>query len=120
VQQIFASNTGTRLLSATPQAEGGLYTSATIDDRTHELIVRVINTTANARPAEIQTNATVASATAKVIILQSTDLNAENSFEHPSAVAPVSSTAPVQSGTLSVQLAPYSVNVYRIPLSAAR
>ena len=120
VQQIYAANTGTRVVPSTPQAEGGLYTSATIDDRTHELIVRAINTTANAQPAEIRTNAPVASATAKVIIMQSSDLKAENSFEHPKAVAPVSSTAPVRSGSLTVQLAPYSVNVYRIPLAAAQ
>ena len=51
VQRIFANNAGTRIVPATPQAEAGLYTSASLDERTHELIVKAINTTASPRPA---------------------------------------------------------------------
>jgi alpha-N-arabinofuranosidase len=51
-----------------------------------------------------------------VTTLESADLNAENSFEHPTAVAPRPSTAEVKSGKLSVELPPYSVNVYRIAM----
>ncbi len=36
-------------------------------------------------------------------------------FDHPTAVAPESSTIELQSGTIPVQLHPYSVTVYRIP-----
>ena len=43
-------------MPVTPQAEGGLYTSATLDERTHELIVKAINYSATARPAEIRLN----------------------------------------------------------------
>ncbi len=115
VQKVFASNVGTRIVPVTPQAEGGLYTSASLDERNHELIVKVINHSANPRPAQIKLNGIDVSGKAKVTTLASADLNAENSFEHPTAVAPEPSTVEVRNGTISVQLRPYSLTVYRIP-----
>jgi alpha-L-arabinofuranosidase len=50
---------------------------------------------------------------AQVTILQSADLNAENSFEHPTAVAPASSVVEVTSSAVPVRLQPYSLTVYR-------
>ena len=116
VQSLFANNVGTRIVPATPNTEAGLYTSATLDERSHELIVKAINDTANARPAEIHLDGANASGMAKVITLASADLNGENSFDHPKAISPQSSTAEIKSGMLSVQLRPYSVNVYRISM----
>ena len=116
VQSVFSNNAGTRIVPATPHAEGGFYTSATLDDRTHELIVKAINYSASARPAEIRLAGVNGSPTAKVITLKSADLNAENSLDHPTAIAPASSTAEAKSGKLSVELPPYSLNVYRIPM----
>jgi alpha-N-arabinofuranosidase len=115
VQKVFAGNVGTRIVPVTPQAEGGLYTSASLDERNHELILKVINHSATPRPAQIKLNGIDASGTAKVTTLASADLNAENSFDHPTAVAPESSTVDVRNGTISVQLRPYSLTVYRIP-----
>ena len=43
VQKLFASNTGNRVVPSTPQSEAGLYTSAVVDDRSHELILKVVN-----------------------------------------------------------------------------
>ncbi len=116
VQRIFANNAGTRIVPATPQAEAGLYTSASLDERTHELIIKAINTTASSRPAEIQVAGFDRSETATVTTLQSADLNNENSLEHPKAIAPEPSTAEVNSGKISAQLPPYSVNVYRVAM----
>ena len=55
------------------------------------------------------------SGTAKVTTLQSADLKTENTFDQPKAIAPVSSTLEVKSGTIDAQLLPYSLTVYRIP-----
>jgi alpha-L-arabinofuranosidase len=115
VQKVFANNAGTRVVPVTPQAADGLYTSATLDEGTHELIVKAINNSPGERAAEIRLNGMNPSGSAKVTVLESADLSAENSFEHPTALAPVSSTVEVRSGTIPVQLRPYSVNVYRIP-----
>ena len=115
VQGVFAGNAGTRVVTATPRAEAGLYTSATLDERSHELIVKAVNYSANARPMEIRLNGMASSGTAKVSILASADLNAENSFERPTAVAPEISAAEVKNGTIVTTLRPYSVTVYRVP-----
>jgi alpha-L-arabinofuranosidase len=115
VQKVFASNVGTRIVPVTPQAEGGLYTSASLDERNHELIVKAINYSATPRPAQIKVNGINLSGTAKVTTLASADLNAENNFDHPTAVTPESSTLEVRTGTITAQLPPYSVTVYRIP-----
>ena len=116
VQSVYGNNVGTRIVPVTPQAEDGLYTSATLDERTHDLIVKVINYSAAARAAEIRLNEMHAAGMGKATILASTDLGAENSFEHPKAVAPESSSFEIKSGSIAVQLRPYSLNVYRIPI----
>ena len=81
VQSVFANNVGTRIVPVTPQAQDGLYTSASLDDRTHELIVKAINVASTARAVEIDLNGARVSGTAKVTTLGSADQNAENSFE---------------------------------------
>jgi alpha-L-arabinofuranosidase len=116
VQEVFANNVGTRIVPVTPRARGGLYTSGSLDERTHELIVKAINDTPATWPAEIHLDGHNASGTAKGITLAGADLNAENSFEHPKAISPEAYTLEVKSGTISVQLRPYSVNVYRIAM----
>jgi alpha-N-arabinofuranosidase len=116
VQSVYANNVGTRIVPVTPQAEGGLYTSATLDERTHELIVKAINNSASARAAEIRVNGMHAGGMGKATILANAELSAENSFEHPKAVAPETSNFEVKSGTIAVELRPYSVTVYRIPV----
>jgi alpha-L-arabinofuranosidase len=115
VQRVFASNTGTRVIPITPQHESGLYTSAVLDERTHELIVKAINYSPTARAAQIKLLGVNTSGTAKVTTLQSADLKVENSFDRPKAVAPVSSSIEVKSGMVDAQLLPYSLTVYRIP-----
>jgi alpha-N-arabinofuranosidase len=116
VQSLFANNAGTRIVPVTPHAEDWLYTNATLDERTHELIVKAINNSSTARAVEIRLDGGNAKGSAKVTTLGSADLNAENSFDHPKAVAPETSTVDVSSGTIPVELRPYSLTVYRIPL----
>jgi len=116
VQRVFANNAGTRIVPVTPVAENGLYTTATLDERTHDLILKVVNVTSAARTAEIRLADTKVSGTAKATILESADPNAENSFDRPDAVSPVSSAAEVHSGSMAVRLGASSVNVYRIPM----
>jgi alpha-N-arabinofuranosidase len=116
VQRIFASNVGTRIVPVTPQAQDGLYTSASLDERSHELIVKAINVASTTRSVEIDLNGANPSGAAKVTTLEGADLNAENSFDQPKNVAPKDSTLEVKAGKIPVQLGPYSVTVYRIPV----
>jgi alpha-N-arabinofuranosidase len=115
VQKVYATNAGTRVVPITPLLQDGLYTSAVLDERSHELIIKAINESPDARPATIRLNGTGFSGTAQVTTLAAA-LDAENSFEHPTAVAPESSTLPVAMGAIAAQLPAYSVTVYRIPI----
>lgn len=117
VQKVFSSNAGTRIVPVTPRVEGGLYTSATLDGRTRELIVKAVNNTSSPRAEEIRLNGGTAKGAAKVTTL-SAEPDAENNFEHPKAVAPESTSVEVSSGALRVELRPYSLTVYRIPMQA--
>jgi alpha-N-arabinofuranosidase len=116
VQRVFAGNTGTRIIPVTPQAQDGLYTSASLDENTRELIVKAVNVSPAPRAAEIRLNSGTLSGQAKVTTVAAADLKAENSFEHPLNVVPRQSEFELTSGTIPVTLSPYSVTVYRIPL----
>jgi alpha-N-arabinofuranosidase len=116
VQSLYANSAGTRILPATPQARDGLYTSASLDERSHELIVKAINTTARDLPVKVRLDGQSVSGMAKVTTLSNSDLNAENSFEHPKAVFPGASKVAVKSGTISAELPSYSITVYRVPI----
>ncbi len=116
VQSVFANNAGTRVVPVTPQAADELYNSATLDERSHELIVKAINDSERGRPVEIRLSGASPSGTVKVITLGSADLNAENSFEQPKAIAPEVTSMEMKSGAMRVRLRPYSLTVYRIPM----
>ena len=116
VQSMYANNVGTRVVPSTPHAEGGLYTTASLDERTHELVVTAVNTTGESRATELDVEGMKPSGAAKVIKLESADVSAENSFEHPKNVAPQTSPADVKAGVNQVTLDPYSMTVWRIPV----
>jgi len=116
VQQIFSRNVGTRVLPVSLQAGSGLYSVASLDERTHELVVTAVNATAQALAANIKLDGITPAGMAQVTTLQSANLKAENSFDQPTAVAPVTSTIDVKAADISVQLPAQSVTVYRIPL----
>lgn len=54
--------------------------------------------------------------TAKVTTLASADLNVENSFDKPENVGPKASTMAPGVGEIKLELQPYSLTVYRIPI----
>jgi alpha-N-arabinofuranosidase len=116
VQRVFASNVGTKIIPVTTSAQAGLYTSASLDENAHVLIVKAINSAPTATAAEIRVNGGNPSGAAKVITLASADLKAENSFEHPVNIAPQESDLEIKSADTAVTLSPYSVTIYRIPV----
>jgi alpha-N-arabinofuranosidase len=119
VQRAFATNAGTRTVSSTPKAEAGIYTSATVDERSHELIVKAVNVTGEARAAEIRLEGTGANGTARVTTLAN-DPAAENSFDHPTEVSPVTSAVDIRAGRIAAELKPYSLTVFRVAIGTER
>ena len=96
VQKLFGTNIGTRIVpvtinGATAAAQNGLYASASLDGRTGEIVVKVVNAEAAARPVRLAIEGAAPRGDARMLVLASADLQAENSLDQPTRVAPVES-----------------------------
>lgn len=122
VQKLFANNRGSRVVSITMNQQvmagaDSLYASACVDDKTHELIIKIVNTIGKEQSVtfnleglkNVDTKATVTS-------LQSNDLNAVNSLKNPVTIAPATKELTVQNKLLHMQLQPNSFSVIRLAL----
>jgi len=120
VQKIFGTNTGTRTVPVTINGEvaaarHGLYASASLDGRTNEIVVKVVNSEAAAKPVRLAIEGAATRGDARLTVLASADLQAENSIDQPTRVAPVESRVPLGAGDLRLELQPQSVTVVRLP-----
>lgn len=122
VQKMYATNKGDQILpvsykNAAAAGLDSLYASATFDKAGNEAVVKIVNASGKSRASEIVLDgAGKLNTTARITLLQSNDLEVENSLDQPMRIAPVEQTASVKSGTLSTTLAPYSFAVYRVKL----
>ncbi|MCD7977197.1 MAG: carbohydrate binding domain-containing protein [Tannerellaceae bacterium] len=122
VQQMYGQNAGTHVL---PMVQDGkpltgqhdLYATAALDKNTNEIILKIANT--GMRQQRIQLNLSGLSSGKHVgtlTLLQSYDLNANNTINQPECITPVKSSVEVDGSELNVQLLPFSFYVYRIAL----
>lgn len=126
VQKLFATNKGTRILpvtylNAAVKGQDGLYASSTFDAGTGEVIVKIVNTTAAAKPAEINLNngkkaKNAVWAPAKLIVLKSDNPEAVNSLDQPTSVSPAETTLSAQNGVFPINLAANSISVIRVKI----
>ena len=116
VQKVFAGNTGTRILPIKRVLQSGLYISTSLDERSHEVIVKAVNVTGSDKAVSLNLNGAATVGKAKVTTLANLQLEAENSFEKPANVSPEYSTVEVNSGVVAASLKAYSVTVYRIAI----
>jgi alpha-L-arabinofuranosidase len=121
VQKMFSVNKGTRRLGVSvdgsqKNGQGDLYTSAALDEATREIIVKLVNTGSGSTDARIKlAGAAGAARTGTVFVLQSGDMKAENSLDHPTKVAPVERPLSISGSEFSYSLLPHSFTVLRIP-----
>ncbi len=120
VQKLFGTNRGTKILpiainGATAAAQNGLYASAALDEPTNEIVVKVVNATAAGRPVRLALAGAAPRGTARMTVLWSADLQAENSLDEPARVAPVESPIALDGPELRLDLPPQSVTVVRVP-----
>jgi alpha-N-arabinofuranosidase len=124
VQKLFSANRGTRLLpvlldGSPKNGQGDLYASASLDERAGEVILKVVNTAPARREVRINlAGAPRVNRAGKVLELASTDLKAENSLDAPTRISPVERPLAVESGEFSYALAPNSLTVLRVGVSA--
>ena len=120
VQKLYSLNKGTRVVAITLNNEvvagqDSLYATACIDDKTNDLIIKLVN--ASGRP---QKNTIALEGVKKGIgqgqltVLQSDDLGAVNSFSQPQYIAPKESTIAIKSNKINWEAAPYSFSILRV------
>jgi alpha-N-arabinofuranosidase len=121
VQQLFSTNKGTQVIPATLDhkslsGQDSLYASAVIDDKAGVVIVKLVNTSA----APIQKNIIIegvkpAGNKSTLVVLKSDFAEAMNSLGQPAIIVPVESTVNLKGKKTSLQLAPHSLTVFKVP-----
>jgi alpha-N-arabinofuranosidase len=122
VQKLFSVNKGTDVIpvlsnNQTVAGKDGYYASATIDRKTNELILKVVNVSKEKQACQFQVDgAPKLNGKAALTVLSSADLKAENTFDKPAAILPITSQVSVINKVVKLTLNPYSVNILRVKL----
>jgi alpha-L-arabinofuranosidase len=125
VQQMFSLNRGDTLLPVklsapqSPDKKPTMFTTACRDDKTGELILKVVNSAAE--PVEVAMQLKGASnvaGKASVTTLAGTSLAEENSIAEPQKIAPVTSSIDGVGPEFKYTFKPWSMTVLRIPAGA--
>ncbi len=121
VQKLFANNAGTHTLSIKSKAENitgqnGLYASASIDQRTGEVILKLVNVLPEGRSALINLKGFTGNGKVKVTSLQGNDAQVYNTIDKPSAISPSESEISVQNGKISLEIQGNSFKVLRLKI----
>ncbi len=119
VQQLFSIHKGTKVVPVTRNNEviagkDSLYASATYDENTKELIIKIVNAAPVEQVQNIELNKK--GSNASLIVLQSDDLESMNSFEDSMKVSPKTSALKVNGKKFDFKAAPYSVNVIKMKM----
>ena len=122
VQKLYANNPGTQLVTLTDgekpvTGQEGLYASATVDEESNELIIKVVNVSDQSRALNVTLKAGAQIGNAGTIeVLTHSDLSEVNSFDTPEAISPEKTTLELNGSLENVTLKPQSLSVIRVAL----
>jgi len=89
------------------------FASATVDEPSGELIVKLVNTSSEGSTAQLNLS-NFAPRSAKVIRLRANKGTDENSLQQPTLISPTQHELSPTDNSLGVELPPYSLNIVRI------
>ena len=106
VQQMYAQNKGTNVLSLTMDGEpvagqdgqNGLFASSVLDSENGTIIIKVVNTSKEAQPITINFTGMKGETSAETLTLHSDDLEAENTLDEPEKIVPVEGSIDCEQG----------------------
>ncbi len=118
VQKLFSENKGTELVSLTEndqpvKGQHGLYASAVRDGATGELIVKLVNASANPQSTKVEIGNGTLAEIGSMSILKNGSLTAENSFASKEVIPETQPIRPI-GNALALELEPYSFYVIRV------
>ena len=118
VQQLYGMNAGTHILPVTlkGKTEGVLYASAVWDDKTKEIILKVVNRSETSQSLSFAVDGLKKRVLSggTHIYLASDDLKAKNVLGEPERIVPHVRPLNMDGNHLQLEIAPQSFNVYRI------
>lgn len=112
VQKLFSLNKGSQVLSMLFEnvpltGQQGLYGSAVLDKNTKEVILKVVNSSANAQASSVELKGVgKINPTAKITVLKSESLEGVNSLGNPMAISPAEESISIKGKRLSLALPP--------------
>ena len=124
VQQLYSKNKGTNVLPLTMNGkpatgaddQKGLFASAAWDETINEIIIKIVNTSDKPAPVKLNINGLKKNEkliNGKLITLQSSHLNAENTLDNPNLIVPTESIIPIDENILELDINAHSFYVYR-------
>lgn len=122
VQKLFSTNRGTDLLDITKDGkavtgQNNLFASAVKDVNTKEIIVKLVNASANVQDVNIDLKGSKFQSKGKVTTLTSTNLDDVNSFETPKKISPIESEIKCKGDKVPMSLPAHSVTVLKLKLN---
>ena len=121
VQKLFSTNKGTDVVAITENekpvaGKDSLYSSAVIDKKTNELIIKIVNSSSASQTVELNLNGIkLAKADAILQTLAANDLYSYNKLSELDKLKPEEKRFPVKTTQFNQSLPAYSVSVFKIP-----
>jgi alpha-N-arabinofuranosidase len=123
VQKLFSTNKGTDALTILQEnkpltGQQGLYASAVIDKKSGEIILKIVNTSADVQSKTIllQTAKKINSK-ALITVLKNENLSALNTIDDPELIKPVDREMQLKGKNIEIALNPYSLTILRIKMN---
>lgn len=121
VQKLYGNHAGTDLLGIMENGQpltgqGGLYASAVKDSESNELIIKVVNTSAENQSIAVKINGAKPASEANSWTLTGDKPEAVNSFDTPAGISPEEGSAAIKKKMLQAEIPGSAFVVYRIGL----
>jgi alpha-N-arabinofuranosidase len=122
IQKLFSNNKGSVVVPALLDGKAltgqdGLYVSSCIDNKTHELIIKLVNTQAVGQYRVIAVDgAGKLAARATLSVMQTDRMDKVNSLDDPTAISPVAGETVVKDKKLGLTLPAASFTVIRVKI----
>lgn len=121
VQKLYSNNKGSHVVpilyknNVAATGQDSLYASAVIDKKTNELIIKIVNASKNHQTIQLNIEGIKEiEAKANLTILQNDNLEAINTLDTPSVIAPYEKEILTKNNSVAVELKSYSFSVIKI------
>ena len=119
VQKLYANNAGSKTISIKSNGENltgknDLYAAASIDEKANDVIIKLVNTSAEAQFIDLNINGLAKATNGKVISMVDKDTKNYNTITEPNKIVPTESAISITKGKTIVNLEPYSFKVLRV------